>query len=156
MSKTDKTEEPQQPKPYVDPSLMQDNDGDKLSAELAETKDKLLRAMAEVENQRRRFERDLKDTATYSVTKFATDMLGIADNLRRALEASPPEIRDDKIAAPLLEGVEITERALLQALGKHLCEFWDRRPIPSIGGGGMFGCTDRHQFPLCRIGLPNL
>jgi molecular chaperone GrpE len=128
MSKSEKSEEPAQPKPYVDPSLMQDNDGDRLAAELAETKDKLLRAMAEIENQRRRFERDLKDTSTYSITKFATDMLGIADNLRRALEASPPEIKTDKIAAPLLEGVELTERALLQTL-----ERYNVKPIEAIG-----------------------
>ena len=88
---------------YVDPSILAESDTEKLSAELAETKDKLLRAMAEIENQRRRFERELKDTASYSIAKFATDMLGIADNLRRALEASPPEIKTDKIAAPLLK-----------------------------------------------------
>lgn len=104
---------------YVDPSILAEAEASDATAELAETKDKLLRAMAELENQRRRHERDLKDASSYAVAKFATDMLGIADNLRRALEASPPEIRSDKIAAPLLEGVEITERALLQTLERY-------------------------------------
>jgi molecular chaperone GrpE len=119
MTEAKKTETAAESKAYVDPSILQDDNPDKLSAELAETKDKLLRAMAEIENQRRRFERDLKDTSTYAIAKFATDMLGIADNLRRALEASPPEIKTDKIAAPLLEGVELTERALLQTLERY-------------------------------------
>jgi molecular chaperone GrpE len=123
-----KTQPRAQSKAYVDPSLLQDEETDKASAELAETKDKLLRALAELENLRRRTERDIKDASSYAITKFANDVLAIADNLRRALEASPPEIKTDKIAAPLLEGVEITERALLQTL-----ERYGVKPIEAMG-----------------------
>lgn len=126
MSKPEPEPQDDEPKPdfksggaYVDPSLLQDDDIEKLKAENAETKDKLLRAMAELENQRRRFERDLKDSSAYAISKFARDVLGIADNLRRALESAPVEIRTDQIAASLLEGVEITERALLQTLERY-------------------------------------
>ncbi len=117
-----------QPKPYVDASLMQDSDAGKQEQELVDTKDKLLRAMAELENQRRRTERDLKDASSYAVAKFAGDMLGIADNLRRALESATPETKADKLAAAVLEGVEITERALLQTL-----ERYGVKPIAALG-----------------------
>jgi molecular chaperone GrpE len=127
MSDSEKTEAPAASKAYVDPSLLQDNGT--AETELIEIKDKLLRALAELENQRRRAERDLKDTSTYAIAKFATDILGIADNLRRALEASPPEIKSDKIAAPLLEGVELTERSLLQTL-----ERYGVKQIEALGG----------------------
>lgn len=112
------------PKSYIDPSLLdpaanEEMSAEDLSAQLAETKDKLLRALAEVENMRRRSEQNVKEASVYAIAKFANDMLSIGDNLRRALESAPPEIRTDKIAASLLEGVEITERSLLQTLERY-------------------------------------
>ena len=106
-----------------DPNLSQVNDSneelEKVSFELAETKDKYLRAMADVENQRRRTEREVKDASVYAISKFANDIVGIADSLRRALDTAPPEAKTDTTAAPILEGVEITERALLQVLERY-------------------------------------
>jgi molecular chaperone GrpE len=90
------------------------------AAEFAELKDKLLRALADAENTRRRTERDVADTRQYAVTAFAREMLQVGDNLRRALAAVPPEKRQeaDATLAALLEGVEVTERGLEQTLAK--------------------------------------
>ncbi|HEY1613764.1 MAG TPA: nucleotide exchange factor GrpE [Rhizomicrobium sp.] len=92
-----------------------------LQAEVAELKDRLLRALAEAENTRRRAERDRHDATQYAVTRFARDMLTVSDNLRRALDAFPAEARAD--AAPqikaVLEGVEATERQLVGTLESH-------------------------------------
>lgn len=85
-----------------------------LEAEVAQLKDQVLRALAEAENVRRRAEREREDTAKYAVAKFAKDLLGVADNLRRAVEAVSPEVRAENAAVGnLLTGVEATERQLL-------------------------------------------
>lgn len=87
-----------------------------LNDENTQLKDKLLRALAEGENQRRRAEKDLADARLYAVSNFAREMLGVADNLRRALEAMPAEAR---AAYPAMaEGVELTERDLVSRLGR--------------------------------------
>jgi molecular chaperone GrpE len=92
-----------------------------LKAEAADLKDRLLRALAESENLRRRAEREKQDASQYAVTKFARDMLSVADNLKRALDAYPPETRAG--ATPqvkaVLEGVEATERHLQSTLERH-------------------------------------
>jgi molecular chaperone GrpE len=92
-----------------------------LEREHAEMKDRLLRALAEMENVRKRTEREIADSRLYSVASFARDVLGVADNLRRALEAVGPELRTSKQAGvkALLDGVELTERELLKALEKN-------------------------------------
>jgi molecular chaperone GrpE len=84
-------------------------------------KDRLLRALAEMENLRRRTEREVADAKTYGVTSFARDMLGVADNLRRALDHLPAETRESADAATksLIEGVEVTERDFLSRLTRH-------------------------------------
>jgi len=92
-----------------------------LQAENAELKDKLLRAVAEAENVRRRAEREKQDAARYGAASFARDMVQVSDNLRRAIAALKPEERD---AAPatvkaLIEGVEMTERQLLSTFERH-------------------------------------
>lgn len=90
-----------------------------LEAEVASLNDKLLRALAEMENVRRRADRDKEDTAKYAVANFAREMLSVADNLRRALETIPPEARDqDETLKNLYVGVEMTERSMLGALEK--------------------------------------
>ena len=92
-----------------------------LEAENAEVKDRMLRLAADMENLRRRTEREIKDARTYAVTSFAREMLSVADNLNRALEAVPQEHRQDESSGlkGLIEGVEVTERGLLAALEKH-------------------------------------
>ena len=92
-----------------------------LRAEAEGQKDRALRALAEVENVRKRLERERDEARTYSVTRFARDFLTVADNLSRALAAVPAEARakaDDSLKA-VLEGVEATERELQAALARH-------------------------------------
>jgi molecular chaperone GrpE len=92
-----------------------------LEAEKAELKDRLLRALAEMENLRRRTEKDIADTRSYAVSRFARDMLDVTDNLNRALAFLPPEVRAvaEGPAKSLIEGVELTERDLLKKLETH-------------------------------------
>lgn len=93
----------------------------RLSAENEELKDRFIRIAADMENLRRRTARDVRDARAYAVTNFARDMLGVGDNLRRALEAIPQEARDagDAGFKALIEGVEMTERDMLGALERH-------------------------------------
>jgi molecular chaperone GrpE len=88
-------------------------------AEAAEFKDRLLRALAETENVRRRAERERTDATKYGVTQFARDLLDVADNLRRALESMPESQARDDVTRNLLAGVAATERALLAAFERH-------------------------------------
>jgi molecular chaperone GrpE len=88
--------------------------------EAAEYKDKLLRTLAEMENLRKRTEREVTDARVYGIASFAREVLAVADNMHRALEAVGPELRehaDGKVKA-LIEGVELTERELMKALEK--------------------------------------
>ncbi len=91
------------------------------AAVASELKDKLLRALAEMENLRRRTAREVADAELRGIASFARDLLGVADNMRRALDTVTPELRDS--AQPgvkaLIEGVELTERELLKALEKN-------------------------------------
>src|SRR4051812_42852636 len=90
-----------------------------LEAELAEQKDRLLRALADTENTRRRAQREREDASKYAVAGFAKDLLSSADNLRRALESLPmAEVRDERTRS-LLEGVAATERELLGVFERH-------------------------------------
>lgn len=90
-----------------------------LEAERAELKDRLMRSLAEMENLRRRSERDASDARTYAVTNFARDMLTVADNIRRALDSVPEGGADDDTVRTLIEGLELTERDLLKTLARH-------------------------------------
>jgi molecular chaperone GrpE len=89
--------------------------------ETAELKDKLLRALAEMENLRRRTEREVADARHYGITSFARDILTVADNMHRAMHALDEELREKADAGikALLDGVELTERELLNVLEKH-------------------------------------
>ena len=87
----------------------------------AELKDRLLRTLAEMENLRKRTEREVADSRLYGVTSFARDVVAVADNMRRALDAVSAELRAS--AEPgvkaLIDGLELTERELLKALEKN-------------------------------------
>ncbi len=90
-----------------------------LEAELAEQQDKLLRALAEAENTRRRVQREREEATKYAVAGFAKDLLSAADNLRRALDSLPEaEIKDER-TRNLLAGVAATERELLGVFERH-------------------------------------
>lgn len=92
----------------------------KLEAQIADLTDRLLRAHAEMDNMRKRAEKERLDTQKYANSKFANDVLVVGDNLRRAL-ASAPELAKSADAAvkSLLEGVAMTERELVNALARH-------------------------------------
>ena len=92
-----------------------------LNAENSQLKDRVLRTLAEMENLRRRTEREVADAKAYGVTGFARDMLGVADNLSRALEHLPAAARAsaDPAIQSAIEGVELTARDLEAALGRH-------------------------------------
>lgn len=92
-----------------------------LMAENADLKDRALRVMAEMENLRRRTEKEIKDARMYAVSGFARDILSVSDNLRRALDSLPEEARANADAGitALIEGVEMTERDLLNQLEKN-------------------------------------
>ncbi|MBB4953028.1 molecular chaperone GrpE [Agrobacterium vitis] len=92
-----------------------------LQAENSELRDRFLRLAADMDNLRRRTDRDVKDAKSYAVTAFARDMLAVSDNLRRAIDAVPAEARAAAEAglAALIEGVEMTERAMLSTLERH-------------------------------------
>ena len=91
-----------------------------LEAENADVKDRMMRLAADMENLRRRTEREVKDARTYAVTNFAREMLSVMDNLRRTLAAVPADARENGDAglATLLDGVELTERGMLATLEK--------------------------------------
>ena len=90
-----------------------------LKSEIAALKDRVLRAMAEAENVRRRTEKDKADARDYAVTGFARDMVSVADNLRRALDALPSQLHDDERLKTFVDGVQLTERELMNAFERH-------------------------------------
>ncbi len=92
-----------------------------LKAENTDLRERYLRLAADMDNLRRRTEREVKDAKSYSVASFARDMLAVSDNLRRALDSIPAEARQsaDTGLTTLIEGVELTERSMLSALERH-------------------------------------
>jgi len=93
---------------------------EKLNAENVELKDRVLRTLAEMENLRRRTEREVADAKVYGVTGFARDMLGFADNLRRAIESVPAQaLEAEPNLKTLVEGLELTERDFVSRLARH-------------------------------------
>jgi molecular chaperone GrpE len=90
-----------------------------LEAELAEQKDRLLRALAETENLRRRAQREREDAVKYAAAGFAKDLLSAADNLRRALDSLPEAEAPDERTKSLIAGVAATERELLRVFERH-------------------------------------
>src|SRR5499427_7561654 len=102
-----------QAKPAADPAA--------LAKEAANYKDRLLRTLADMENLRRRTEREIADTRQYAVANFARDLLAVADNMQRALDTLSADFRDqaDPVIKSHIEGVELTERELVKVMEKH-------------------------------------
>jgi len=91
-----------------------------LRVEAADLKDRLLRAHAEVENIRKRSEREKEETAKYAITKLARDIVSVGDNFQRAIDAVPPDaVERDAALKSFLEGVTLTERELLNVLERY-------------------------------------
>jgi molecular chaperone GrpE len=119
-----------------------------LKAEVESLKDQRLRALAEVENVRRRAEKDKTEASQYAITRFARDMLGIADNFSRALAACPPALREaaDPQVKAVLDGVEATDRQLMSTLERYGVKLVDtsdgrfdpnlHQAIAEVPGGG--------------------
>jgi molecular chaperone GrpE len=113
--------EPVVSKPYIMPDDPEPGSVEALTKEAAESRDRMLRTLAEMENLRKRTQREVADARSYGISNFARDVLEIADNLQRALDAVPADTRasiEPGIKA-LIEGVELTERSLLNALEKN-------------------------------------
>jgi len=113
--------EPVVSKPYVMPDDPEPGSVELLQKEVADARDKMLRTLAEMENLRKRTAREVADARAYGITGFARDVLEIADNLQRTLDAVSAEAKAnaDPGLKALIEGVELTERSLLNALEKH-------------------------------------
>ncbi len=108
-----------------------------LEAELAEAKQSILYAQAETQNVRRRLEKDAQDARAYAATGFARDILSVADNLSRALEAIPAELREDEKFKGLVVGLEAT--------GRELDAVFQRNGITRIVSVGEALDPNRHQ-----------
>lgn len=113
--------EPLVSKPYIMPDDPEAGTVEAVAREASELRDKMLRTLAEMENLRKRTTREVADARAYGITGFARDVLDIADNLQRALDAVPAETRElaDPMLKALIEGVELTERSLLNTLEKN-------------------------------------
>ncbi len=112
-----------------DPLALDDvaNEWDELTAERDNLKDRLMRALAEAENSRKRGERDRRDAEIYGGSRLARDLLSVYDNLTRALDTVDDTQREASKA--LIDGIELTRRELLSAFNKHKIE----RLVPEVG-----------------------
>ena len=104
-----------------------DSDTAALEAEIADLKDRLLRALAETENLRKRADRDRRDAELYGGVRLARDLLSVHDNLGRALDAIDADLRAQ--AKGVVEGIELTQKDLLDVFQKHKIE----KVAPEIG-----------------------
>jgi len=90
-----------------------------LENQLAEAKQQVLYAQAEIQNVRRRTEKETQDARAYAATSFARDILSVSDNLSRALQAIPADLREDDRLKGLVTGLEATGREVESVFGRH-------------------------------------
>jgi molecular chaperone GrpE len=102
-----------------DPVQTQQAEIEELRQEVAKLQDQWQRARAEADNTRKRAEREMAEHAKYAVAQFARDLLGVADNLRRALESLPSDKISDPAVAAIVAGVGMTEKELLATFERH-------------------------------------
>lgn len=107
-----------EPNAQIRPNENGDAELDPVQSELNKVRDDLLRALAEVENTRKRAERQAADARAYAIDRFAGDLLAVADTLSRALAAAPRNNGDEAVRN-LIAGIEMTERALLDAFSRN-------------------------------------
>jgi len=122
----------------------------RLEAELADLKDQLLRALAETENVRRRAQREREDAARFAAAPLVKDIIEVADNLRRALDAVPAEaVEADEHLKTLMTGVEMTEKSLQAVLEKHHIKRLDPlgEPLDPHSHEAIFEIPDPSQPP---------
>ncbi len=108
-----------------------------LLGELEEARQQILYAQAETQNVRRRLEKDAQDARAYAATGFARDILSVADNLSRALDAIPAPMREDEASKPLITGLEATQRELMAV--------FERNGIKRIAAIGLPLDPNQHQ-----------
>jgi molecular chaperone GrpE len=113
---------------------------DALKGDLETAQQEVLYAKAEVQNVRRRMEKEAQDARAYAATGFARDMLSIADNLSRAIDAVPAELHDDPRLKSLVTGIEATQRELEKAFAAH--------GITRIAAAGLPLDPNQHQAML--------
>jgi molecular chaperone GrpE len=111
--------EPLKAQAYVDPEIAAEAQLAAWEAERSDLTDRLMRAHAEMDNLRKRTEREKADTTKYAITRFAGDMLAVVDNLERALAALPKSEAMEPQTKALFEGVELTAQDLRKALERH-------------------------------------
>lgn len=122
------------------PELREHDRSAELEGQLAEAKQQVLYAQAEVQNVRRRAEKEAADARAYAATAFARDILSVADNLQRGLQAIPAELRDDERLRGLVTGLEAT--------GRELDSVFQRHGITKISALGEQLDPNRHQAML--------
>jgi molecular chaperone GrpE len=93
-------------------------DPEALRAEIATLKEQMLRVAADAENTKRRTEREANDSRAYAIQKFARDLLGVADNLQRAMQHAPKDAADP-LVKNLAIGLEMTEKELMAAFERN-------------------------------------
>ncbi|HEX3917909.1 MAG TPA: nucleotide exchange factor GrpE [Caulobacteraceae bacterium] len=129
-----------------------EGDIEALRAEVASLKDQMLRVAAEADNTRRRAEREANDSRAFAIQKFARDLLGVADNLQRAMQHAPKDA-GDPLVKNLAIGLEMTERELMGAFERnglkkvdpvrgakfdpHLHQAMQEQPAADVAGGGV-------------------
>jgi len=114
-----------------------DNRIENLERELAEAKQQMLYAQAETQNVRRRLEKDAQDARAYAATGFARDILSVSDNLQRALEAMPSEVKDEEKWKGLIGGIEAT--------GRELESVFEKNGIKRVAAMGLPLDPNQHQ-----------
>ncbi|WAT18369.1 nucleotide exchange factor GrpE [Aurantiacibacter sp. MUD11] len=92
---------------------------DRLRDDLETAKQEVLYAKAETQNVRRRLEKDIQDARNYGATGFARDVLSVADNLARAIDAVPEDLREDSKFKGLVTGIQATQRELDKVFSQH-------------------------------------
>jgi molecular chaperone GrpE len=147
MTDTDKIETPDQEAEALReetaeaaPEVADHDRAAKLEEELAKAKHEVLYAHAELQNVRRRAEKEAADARAYGVTGFARDILSVADNLERGLAAIPEEVRGDERLKGLIAGLEAT--------GRELNAVFQRHGITRIAAMGLPLDPNRHQAML--------
>ncbi len=153
------------------PDEAADAGGEALLAEVAALKDQALRYAAEVENTRRRAEREMNDARAYAISKFARDLLGVADNLARALQHAPKDDADP-LARNLAIGLEMTQKDLIAAFERnglksvepeigakfdpHLHQAMMEQPSDTVASGGVIEVMQAGYELFGRILRPAL
>ena len=104
--------------PKEEPKLSNEEVIEKLKVDIEELKDQRLRSVAELENYRKRSEKDQSDALKYSITNFAKEVISIRDNIERANASILDEIKSDEKIKPVIEGLELIHQSIISVLDR--------------------------------------